>query len=547
MGQNNNIYIFGHTEPDADSVISAIAYAYFKRLQGEPAVACRLGKLNAETKYLLKKFGFQKPEKLNDARVTMEEIDLDPPITITEETTLHEVVRLMEENKREAFVVADKERHMIGWVSKSDLARIALGDTLHSKEMLQNTPVENFVKTVNGELIYDTPDRHLNGLISIVTATSDESIAKYEVKDRIVIAGNDASAQKKLIEKGAGMLIVVWADEISMDVLIAAKKYNCPVITSGYGAMNTSRYVFFAPPVKMIMIRKVEAFQTNEIAEEVQAKMLRTKFRSYPVVDKENRLFGYVTRNLISNYHNKRLILVDHNEFSQSVRGIDKGEVLQVIDHHKVNDFSTNRPVNFRNEIVGSTATIIATIFRENQISFPEDLAGLLLGAILSDTLNLRTPTTTRKDIETANILAAIANLDIEEFAQEMFTVASDPEGKSLYELMQLHMEYYDIGGCKFMLSQINLASMSAVSENEDEIQEILDTFTEKKALDFCVLVLTSVLDDGSVFYSSGINAEWLREAYPDRDGETHSFQVGVLAKKEQILPKLTEVILKYA
>lgn len=548
MAQDNNIYIFGHVNPDADSVITAIAYAYYRQHQlGEPAIACRLGELDTTTKYLLKKFGFEEPQLLEDARVNMSEIDLDPPLTITPEMTLHEVVRLMEKEGRESFAVADEEGRMIGWVSKSDLARIALGDTVHSNEMLKNTPVDCFVKTVNGKLAVSPKGRHLNGMVSIITATSKESIAKYDVKDRIAIIGNDPEAQKDLIRRGAGMLIVVWADQVDEEVRSLAGEHDCPVILSGYGGMNTSRYVFFAPQVKMIMATKVESFLTTEIAEEVRTKIMRTKFRSYPVVDKENHLVGYVSRNHIMNYRNKKLILVDHNEFSQSVKSVEKGEVLQVIDHHKVNDFSTSRPVSFRNEIVGSTATIIATIFRENQVQIPEKLAGLLLGAVLSDTLNLRTPTTTERDIETANILAAIANLDRDDFAEEMFTVTSDPKGKSLKELFVQKMEYYEIGECKLMISQINLPQMSSRRESDDEVQEMLDEFTRKKNPDFCVLAFTSVLEDGSVFFASGNNADWLREAFPDKKGKRHTFQEGILSKDEQIMPRLNDVILKYA
>ena len=426
MAQDNKIYVTGHINPHADSVAAAIAYAAFKKEQGFDAIPCVLGKINKESQYLLDRFGFEKPILLETAQVRLDEVDLASPCAITPETTIFETVHMMEKEKRDGFAVVDDERRVIGWVSKSDLANISLSDTSNAHNMIRNTPTEYLAKTINGKILYDDENRHLNGKVSILTMTNKENLEDYDVTDRIVITGGNKKALKILIEKGVGMLIIIWEKGLDESILKMAREHHCPVILSGYGAMNTSRYLYFAPPIRMLMAKKPMKFFVHELAEDAGRKMARTQYRAFPVVDENDRLVGYLMRSHILNYNDKQLILVDHNEFSQSVKGIEKARVLEVIDHHRVTDFSTSRPVSFRNEIVGSTCTIIATIFRENQVPIEENLAGLLLGGLLSDTMNLQTPTTTDKDRQTANILAALAGLDLDVFTEELFSVTED-------------------------------------------------------------------------------------------------------------------------
>lgn len=546
MAQDNRIYVTGHLNPHADSVAAAIAYAEYLREQGEDAVPCVLGKINKESQYLLDRFGFEKPRLLETAQASLDEIDLDPPFAITPETTIFETIQLMEEKQRENFAVCDADNKLVGWVSKTDLAKIGLSDTTSLHDLLRDTPTEYFARTIKGEVLYNDAQRHLNGKVSIVTLTDKENLEDYDVTDRIVLTGGNKKALQLLIEKGAGMLIIIWEKKVDKKVLEMAQKYHCSIIASGYGAMNTSRYLYFAPPVRMMMTKKPMRFNKSELAEEAGKKMARTRFRAYPVVDDENHLVGYAMRYHILNYKDKQLVLVDHNEFSQSVKGIEKARVLQVIDHHRVTDFSTAKPVSFRNELVGSTCTIIATIFRENQVPFDENLAGLMLGGLLSDTMNLQTPTTTATDRQTANILAALAGLDLEEFARELFSVTED-EGGSIEELMSHDILFEEIEGLRLLISKINVPEVNQYRNRTEEIQHGLDILTSGKNVDIGVLCITSALENRSILFSSGERADWVEEAYPDPEGEPHSVQEGVVSRKMQIIPRIREVIEKYA
>lgn len=546
MAQDNKIYVTGHKNPHADSVAAAVAYAAYKREQGFDAIPCVLGKINKESQYLLDRFGFEKPMLLETAQVRLDEVDLASPYAITPETTIFETVHLMEREKREGFAVVDDERRVIGWVSKSDLANIALNDTRFSHNMLKDTPTEYIAKTISGNILYDSEERHLNGKVSILTMTNKDNLEDYEVADRIVITGGNKKAQKILIEKGAGMLIIIWETRVDDSVLKLAREHQCTIITSGYGAMNTSRYLYFAPPVRMMMTLKPLKFYVHELAEDAGRKMARTQYRAFPVVDEEERLVGYAMRYHILNYNDKQLILVDHNEFSQSVKGIEKARVLEVIDHHRVTDFSTSRPVSFRNEIVGSTCTIIATIFRENQVPIEENLAGLMLGGLLSDTMNLQTPTTTDKDRQTANILAALAGLDLDQFTEELFSLTED-EGGSLEELMNRDIVFDDVMGVRLMLTKVNVPQVEPYRDRAEDMQQALDLLTKNKNADLGILSITSALENRSILFASGDKADWLFEAYPDPEGEPHSVHEGLVSRKMQILPKVSNVIYKYA
>ena len=542
MKDTEPIYITGHQHPDTDSVASAIAYAFFKRAKGIKAIPCRLGPLNNETNYLLKRFGFEAPMLLDDARKQIREIEIDPPDFITPETTVFETLQLMNSLDRQSFAVLDDNYHIVGFVSTSDLAKIGLGETAAEIELRKNTSVDHIAEAINGTILYDDVQSHINGKVSIISLSKNRT-SNYDVKDRIVIIGDDPDSQLDLIaNKGAGLLIVVWCDNLREDVMEAAKKYHCPIIKSGHGSMNTSRFLYLAPPVKLIM-KMPHVFKDTELVEDAAEMMMKTRYRNYPVVNKDGRLAGYINRFHIMNYRNKKIILVDHNEFAQSVRAVEKAQILEVVDHHRISDFATSQPVSFRNEIVGSTATIITTMFRENQIPMPQNLAGLLLGAVLSDTLMFQSPTTTPRDRDVANILAALADLDIETFGNEMFGATASAADKSIHEMLIQDIKYFDIAGNHVMISQVLVTSARDMRNRRAEIMSEMNDLVRRKELDLLVVAFSSILENGSVIFLAGERAVRAAAAFPDKDGEQNSLQVGILSRKTQILPKISAAL----
>lgn len=544
IGVNMNkekVYVFGHRHPDSDSIASAIGYAFFKRAMGVKAIPCRLGPINAETQFLLNRFDFEVPKLLEDARKKLKDIEMDSPICISKNTSAKEAIEIMRSQERFALGIVDDEKKLIGYVSKTDMAEIGLGDTAGEINLLKQTSVEEISHAIDGSIVYKAEQSKLNGKVAMVVY-SQKGTKDYEVQDRIVVVGQDAKAQKELIQNGAGVLVVVWSQKVDEDVIEFAKQYHCSIILSGHGAMNTSRFIFLAPPVRLFMTQSPVVLQANMYIEDAKKIMQKTRFKTYPVVDQDKNLVGYLSRYHILGYKNKKVIMVDHNEFSQSVHSIEKAQILEVIDHHRINDFATLQPVSFRNEIIGSTSTIIATIFRENQIPIPMNLAGLLLGAILSDTLLFQSPTTTQKDIDTANILAAIGNLDIDEFSQEMFTAIVQIENKNMHEMIVQDIKYYDINGNHCMVSQSIVPNTADILKQEKEIKEAMETIVEKKNLDLLVVAFTCIFEEGTMFFLSGDLAEPCEKEFL-QDGRP-AIKKGILSRKTQILPKLAEILI---
>lgn len=545
MERQKTVYITGHRHPDTDSIASAIAYALLQRRKGINAVPCRLGPINTETRWLLERFGFEEPMLFEDARATIKEIDMDPPLTITPETTIYETLQLMKQNNKQSYGVVNQKGQLLGMVTRSDLSRVGLGDTAAAIQLLKDTPLDYIAKTIRGFFAYRDEEYHFNGKVSIIAMT-ETGLNDYDIRDRLVMLGNDTEAQKAAIRKGAGILVVVWTKEIAPEVIELAKAHHCPIIISGHGTMNTSRYLYFAPPVRLIMLKSLVNFNMDEFVEDVGKKMLKSRYRSYPVIDNNNYLRGYLSRYHILDYRNKQVILVDHNEYAQSVKGVEKADLLEIIDHHRICDIATSRPISFRNEIIGSTASIITSIYMENQMDIPKNVAGLLLGAILSDTLKFRSPTTTPKDIGLAKTLAHIADLDIDAFASEMFRVSSNISQKSVQELITQDVKTFQIDSHKVMIAQIIISAVDEVHSIEDELQQEMNSFAIDKELDLFVAAFTSILENGSIFYASGPLSEIVTEAFPNHHG-AHSFQEDILSRKNQIVPLLSRAIINSA
>ena len=543
MKNSEKIYITGHRHPDSDSIVSAIAYTELKKRKGFDAVACRLGALNPETKYLLERFGFDEPMLFEDARSTLAEIALDPPITITSTTTIQEALEIMKTQNKQSLAIVNSKNKLMGMVTKSDLAEIGLSDTAVSISLLKETPTDYIAKTISGEVLYDDNERHFNGKVSVI-AIAESRLKNYDLKDRLVIVGNDTDAQLAAIRKHAGILMVVWCDTIEPEVYELAQQMHCPIIKSGHGTMNTTRYLYFSPPVRLIMKTDLISFNINEFVEEVGMKMLKSRYRSYPVVDDENRFVGYVSRFHVLNQHNKKVILVDHNEFSQSVKSIEKADLLEIVDHHRISDIVTSRPIAFRNEIIGSTAAIIASIYFENQMEIPKRLAGLLLGAIISDTLKFKSPTTTEKDRGIAKVLAELADLDIDAFAKEMFKLTSNISNRAVKDLIRQDIKKFEIDGKKVMIAQVIAYQVEDAKEIEMELEKEMKSYVKGKGLDLLVMAFTSILENGSVFYAAGKLDYVVAEAFPNKEGEEHSFQADILSRKNQFVPLLSRAII---
>lgn len=539
--KKDNIFITGHRHPDTDSIASAIAYAHLKRELGQSAIACRLGSVNEETDYILNRFGIENPMFLKDARASLDEIEMDEATTISMESSIKDAMDLISEGKRTLAVVDDRNR-LIGMVTISNLAKLAMGDTAETIELLKRTPIENIAEAIEGKLVYKPKKFNFDGKTSIV-AIAKSKLEHYELKNRLVILGNDSDSQKQAILKEAACIVTVWTDQIEEEVLELARVHDCAIIQSSHGSMNTSRYLLFAPSVREVMTTDLVTFNKNEFADDVGRKMLQTRFRSYPVINNQGVVFGFVSRYHILNSNSKKIILVDHNEASQSVEGIEKAELLEVIDHHRIGDVSTNKPIYFRNEIIGSTASIITKIFEEQEIDIPVDIASLLLSALISDTLNLKSPTTTKADVRIADKLQQISGLDRFVFAQEMYEATSNFKNKSYQEIINQDIKTFYISDQELMVSQVVVYHFEELETIIDKFETEMDDFVDRYRLDLLVVIFTSVVDNGSIILAAGKLENAVMDAFP---GEGRNFLENVVSRKNQIIPRLSTAIAEY-
>ena len=541
METSHPIYVVGHKSPDTDSIVAAISYAQLKNELGFEALACRLGELNHETEFILKRFGFKKPHLLDDARMRIEEIDIDAPINITEETTIYEAWQLFQEHKK-ALCVVDDQQQLIGLLSSSDIAKVAMGDTAKSIELLAKTPIEYIASTIKGKLIYAPEKTRLNGKVSIV-AVAEQKLNNYELEDRLVIVGNDREAQLQAIEKNAACLVVVWAESVQPLVIEVAKAHGCAIILSGHGTLNTSRYIFYSSPIKYIMKTELIQFDKSEFVEDALNRLMKSRYRSYPVVDDHGKVYGLISRYHLLNARRKKIILVDHNEVSQSVDAVLEADLMEVVDHHRIGDIQTNRPINFRNQSVGSTNTIIANLYFENRLEPDAKIAGLMASAIISDTLNFKSPTTTSIDVDTANYLAHIANIDLDDLAKEIFTIGSGLQTKSPLEIIENDIKEFAIGKYRVKVGQISLYELDQVEEVRPLLEEVMKEYVKEKKIDVLMLLFTSLERQGSAILSAGPENWIVQEAFPAANQSPLALVDELMSRKKQVIPRLSYVV----
>lgn len=533
------VYITGHQNPDSDSIIAAISYTYLKNSQNIEAKACRLGSLNPETKYLLERFGFESPEFLEDARWHLEEIHLNAPHYIYEDETVFDTLLKMRRLQQPYFAVVNEDKKVIGMITRNDLATVAVEDTATGIELLKHAKLEDIRKTINGTYIHQEKDMHINGKVSIV-ALSKNGAQNYQVEDRIVIVSDDEKAQIQLIEKGAGLLIVVWSEGVSETVIEKAKEYHCPIILSGHGSMNTSRYLYFAIPVSFLMSKNPITFLKEDYLEDAAKIMTKHRYRAYPVLE-EGQLYGYVSADHIIASQPRKLILLDHNEFSQSVKNIEKAEVVEVIDHHRINDFSSRMPIYFRNETIGSSCALVASMFFEQGVPLPRKLAGLLLSGMISDTLAFKSPTTTPKDLYLAGELERLSHENIEDLSYDIFSV-NDLKKKDLSLAILEDLKPYKISNSKVEIAQIIVPDFEKAKESLETLITKIEDYSKHCRADLYVLALTCIKENGTYFFAGGnLYSQMNTEEISSRDNLY--FHENILSRKKQIVPLITDLI----
>lgn len=406
------VFVSGHKNPDSDSICSAIAYAnYLFTIGRYNAVPVRLGEINKETEYILKRFHTEIPVLLKTVKQTVEDLEYDKVTVFSKELTLKTAWSLMKQQNLKSAPVLDDHSQLLGLLSTSNIIEGYMDqwDSQILKEA--NTPIENVIDTLDASILYlDKQLKTIKGEIHIAAMTGEEASKRVHENDVVIVGGDRDEAIEHLMNKKISLIILTGSLSISKELLQRCADAHMSVISTPFNTFMASQQIIQAVPVEYVMQKGgLTTFSTDDTVDYVKEVMSETRYRSYPVIDFMGRVVGSISRYQVLNGMKKKVIQVDHNERSQAIDGIEEAEILEIIDHHRVADIQTVGPVLFRAEPVGCTATIVAKCYKESGVEIPQDMAGLMLGAIISDTLLFKSPTCTPTDTKMAKELAAIA------------------------------------------------------------------------------------------------------------------------------------------
>lgn len=541
------IYITGHKNPDTDSICCALAYAQLKQMLGENAVGIRVGEINNETKFVLDYFHEDAPPLVYDIRTKIRDIEFDDVATIGPDGMLHEAIEIMRSRGKKVIAVTDEKMHLLGMATISDITNTIVNETGHKDDLIRQTPIKNFAAILNGRLLCEPEKPHLSGKIFIASTLAMERDAK-EYENRIVITSARRETQLRAIEAGAAVLIATRASTPILEVAQAALKHNCAYIITEKDMYQTSQLIQQSVPVSLIMTNQLVTFRYDDFVEDVKVSINRSRYRSYPVLDHRGALVGLISRYHLFKHTNRKLILVDHNELEQSIAGASQAEILEVVDHHRIGGIKTNSPVMFRNELVGCCATIITKIYEENGIDIPPNTAGLLCGAIISDTLYFNSPTCTDIDVIKAHVLADIAGIDLPTFAKQVLAASAEISNKSIEEIVYNDLKIFEIEKYKVALGQINIMDLESIIPLKDQVKEYMDNLLITNSFHLCVMIFSMVDASGSYLLYTGSAGYLVESAFHDVGVEKDGFLFlkEVLSRKKQIVPLLSETARSY-
>ncbi len=538
----SKIYVIGHKNPDTDSIVSAIAYALLKKAMGIDAIAGRLGGVNSESEYLLKRFDFDEPLNLFSAKTILKELKLDTPYLVFKELTIKEALDLLLRDKEHRSIyVADSDRHLEGIVAIDDLTALWTFDDHKLKDLVKTASLANIIKTLQAEVIYEGEHFLTDGEI-IFFPTFETPISKHS----IVIVNNAPEIQRRALDTKIALMIIVgekWVDELTLK---KARDNKIPIITTKLSPLAVSQLIYQTPTIKEIMTPgdKILTFSTRNTVDEAQVKMTSSHFSSHPVLNHKGQITGALGRHHLLDYEKKQFILVDHNEVSQSINDIEYGEVIEVVDHHRFGGLETSGPISITTMQVGATCTIVALKYKENNIDISPKLAGLLLGGILADTLNFRSPTTTDLDIAIAKDLEKIAGVDSDELYEGLVASGESLLNKRNIEIVYNDFKEFEISSLKIGISQTTCKSADEYAAVKDKMEEYLKELCMMNKYDILVVMFTMASGSGSYFMYDGNKKDIFKKAMQGIiDDEDYAAEV--VSRKKQVLPRIVETLEK--
>ncbi|WOC32747.1 MULTISPECIES: putative manganese-dependent inorganic diphosphatase [Caproicibacterium] len=545
IDMQRKVNVIGHRHPDTDSVCSAIAYTYLKNQLGGNCEARRAGQLNRETEFVLQYFGAQPPRLCTDVRPQVKDIDIRRQPGVDGDMSLKAAWELMRSVEIDTLCVTSEQKELLGVITIKDIATANM-DLLDTAVLAKaRTPYRNVLSALNGKLLTGSDSGVIDkGRIYIGAASSDAMEAYVHAGD-IVILSNRIESQLYAVECGAGCIIICGGVTVPQTILTRAQEKGCRVITTPYLLYDVAKLLSQAAPIRHYMkTEHILKFNLNTPVEEAQKVMASVRLRYFPILDEEGLYCGVISRRNLLNVHRKRVILVDHNEKTQAVDGLDEAEILEIIDHHRLNAVETVNPIYFRNVPMGCTCTIVYQMFLENQVEIPKRIAGLLLSAILSDTLMFRSPTCTPADEAAAAALSKTAQVDIPAYAQQMFEAGGDLTGKTPEEVFLSDFKIFSSGEVRFGVGQSIYMTEKSRAAAKKLIGPYLQRVSVQQGLPLIFYMFTDVPNEFTDLMFAGTDAgEIVASAFHVQPEGQTAVLPGVMSRKKQLIPPLMAAV----
>lgn len=537
--KKQRIYVIGHKNPDTDSICSAIAYAHLKRtITDGDYRARRAGLLNEETQYILDRFGVEAPKLLSNVYLQIKDVVGNRMTGIPSNTSIKEAWSMMKEKKAYTLPVTCDQR-LEGIITTEDIATSYM-DVYDNRILGEaRTQYQNIVNTLNGEVITGDAQGYFERGKVVVAASSPELMETFIEQDDLVILGNRYEVQLCALELNVSCIVVCKGSAISRTIKKLAEERNIVVISTPHDTFTTARLINQSIPVSHFMQTDgLTVFHSHDYIDDIKNDMVKNRMRDFPVLDKKGNFYGLVSSRRLVNSSKKRVILVDHNEKTQAVDGIEQAEVLEIIDHHRLGGLETSGPVYFRNQPVGCTSTIVYSLYKENKVVPNKTIASLLCAAIISDTLLFRSPTCTWIDEMTAKELAEIAGIDMEELALGMFQAGSNLRGKTAEEICFQDFKKFTINDVKFGVGQINSMNVDELSEIKEKLLPYMEKAALRQKLDMVFFMLTNIVEESTELLCYGKNAKEQMLAAFDLPQDIEDVILhGVVSRKKQLIP----------
>ena len=542
--------VLGHRNPDTDSICSAICYAGFKhQLTGENYEPCRAGNINPETQYVLDYFKLKAPRLVENVKTQVKDIEIRKTKGVSRGISLKNAWGLMQENNVVTLPCVTEEGLLEGVITIGDITKSYMN--LYDSSIISKacTKYANILDTLEGSMVVGDSEAYFDRGKVLIAAANPDLMENYIEKHDLVILGNRYESQLCAIEMEAGCIIVCEGAGVSLTIRKLAQERGCAVITTPYDTYTTARLINQSMPISYFMTKEnIIELSEEDYLDDIREIMASKRHRDFPILDSDGKYIGMISRRNLLGAKGKSIILVDHNEKSQAVEGMESADIREIIDHHRLGTVETMSPVFFRNQPLGCTATIIYQMYQENHIEIDKTTAGLLCSAIISDTLLFRSPTCTPIDKAAGLALAQIAGLDIEKYAIDMFSAGSNLKGKSDGDIFYQDFKRFTVGNSVFGIGQIT--SLNAVELKD--LRTRMSAYTEKEReqheIDMMFFMLTNILTESTDLICTGQGAEQLiANAFhvKDEDMENVSGQTGivklpgVVSRKKQLAPQI--------